>query len=449
MCLLLDRATSSSARIDVEALTACYMAHAARIGVMGSGYVSLPLVKTMAECSFTVTWLDVDADKVAAHKAGRSYIHHIASEMIVALVVGGHFWATTDSFAIRDFDAALICVPTPLKKHWEPNRTYVVETDKEIAPHLCRGRFVVLALSAYLRTNSEVLALIFETGGLCSGRDFSLVYLLEREDQGNPDFGASAIPKVISGNGAEALYLVHALYDQFVSRTAPVPSTATAQAFRLTGNIFRAVNITLVSELKIIFGAMGVDVWAVINITKIMLSDFILFCLELELGGCCIPIDLVHLTRKAREYEISTRFTELAGELNTVMPCYVVDRLAQALDRCAGRGLNGAALLIVGVVYRKNADEVHENSSLALMEIFENKGARVDHYVPFVRVILVTCGHVEWRTIVWSAEAIRHHEAALMTTDHNGMDYTFVVVHANPIADTRNARGEQGSPGRR
>ncbi|HEV7284184.1 MAG TPA: nucleotide sugar dehydrogenase [Kaistia sp.] len=435
---------------DLRDLLARYTGRTARIGVVGLGYVGLPLSRALVECGFSVVGLDVDAERVATLNSGRSYIHHIPSEAIAGLVAGGRFSATVDFAAVRDLDAVLICVPTPLTRHREPDLTYVVETGKAIAPHLRRGHLIILESTTYPGTTSEILGPVLEAGGLKSGRDFFLAYSPEREDPGNISFSTTSIPKVVGGDGPEALQLVSALYEQFVSQTVPVSTTATAEAVKLTENIFRAVNIALVNELKVVYGAMGIDIWEVIEAAKTKPFGFMAFYPGPGLGGHCIPIDPFYLTWKSREFEISTRFIELAGEINTSMPRYVVERLAQALDRSTGRGFNGARILMLGVAYKKNVDDMRESPSLKLIELIEGRGAEVDYSDPFLPVIPMTREHAELagrRSVTLSAEVIAGYDAVLIATDHDGVDYAFVAQHAKLVVDTRNACSKAGLSG--
>ncbi|MBX6324298.1 MAG: nucleotide sugar dehydrogenase, partial [Rhodospirillaceae bacterium] len=337
----------------VDDLTRRLARREALIGVIGMGYVGLPLVLTMTSVGFRVLGFDIDAEKVRRLNAGESYIGHIPAQRIAETRASGRFEATAEIAAMAGPDAILICVPTPLSRNREPDMSYIVRTAESLAPHLRRGQLIVLESTTYPGTTSEVMKPLLERGGLRSGRDFFLAYSPEREDPGNEAFSTSSTPKVVGGDGPDACALACALYDQFVVQTVPVSSLETAEAVKLTENIFRAVNIALVNELKVVYSAMGIDVWEVIEAARTKPFGYMPFYPGPGLGGHCIPIDPFYLTWKAREYEISTRFIELAGEVNTSMPGYVVDQLAQALDRRFSRGLSGARILAVGVAYKR------------------------------------------------------------------------------------------------
>jgi UDP-N-acetyl-D-glucosamine dehydrogenase len=414
----------------------------ATIGVIGLGYVGLPLVLAMNSVGFRVIGFDIDAEKVRQLNAGESYIGHISPQRIADTVATGRFEATADITAMRRPDAILICVPTPLNRNREPDTSYIVRTTESLAPHVRRGQLVILESTTYPGTTSELMRPVLERGGLRSGRDFFLAYSPEREDPGNESFSTSSTPKVVGGDGPDACALACTLYDQFVVRTVPVSSLETAEAVKLTENIFRAVNIALVNELKIVYEAMGIDVWEVIEAAKTKPFGYMPFYPGPGLGGHCIPIDPFYLTWKAREFEISTRFIELAGEINTAMPGYVVNQLAQALDRRLGRGLNGAKILALGVAYKKNVDDIRESASLKVMDMLEKRGAEVSYYDPHVREIPPTREHPRLtgqRSIDWSPQALAGFDAALILTDHAAVDYLALVKHSSLVVDTRNA----------
>ena len=343
----------------------------AKVGVIGLGYVGLPLACLFAEKGFNVTGFDIDPKKIEFLNGGRSYIKHIPAARIRPLVKDGKLDATADFAELKQMDAIIICVPTPLTKFREPDLRFIVTTGEAVAKVLRKGQLVVLESSTYPGTTTEVLKPILERGGLKSGRDFHLAYSPEREDPGNEKFGTAAIPKVIGGDGATALKLAKALYDGIVVKTVPVSSPETAEAIKLTENIFRAVNIAMVNELKVIFDAMGIDVWEVIEAAKTKPFGFMPFYPGPGLGGHCIPIDPFYLTWKAREFGINTRFIELAGEINTLMPRYVVGRLSEALSAHAGKALRKAKILMIGLAYKKNVDDMRESPSLVLIGMLE------------------------------------------------------------------------------
>ncbi len=433
--------------VDVEALRRRLVSREATVGVIGLGYVGLPLVGALAENGFTVVGFDIDAEKVATLNSGRSFIRHIPHEAIAGMVRSRRFRAVTDFAELAKVDAVLICVPTPLTRHREPDLSYIVGTTESIAPHLRPGHLIVLESTTYPGTTREVMLPILERGGLKSGRDFFLAYSPEREDPGNTQYSTTKIPKVVGGDGADAVALVAALYDQFVSRTVPVSSCETAEAVKLTENIFRAVNIALVNELKMVFAAMGIDVWEVIRAASTKPFGFMPFYPGPGLGGHCIPIDPFYLTWKAREYDISTRFIELAGEINTAMPRYVIERLQRALDERAGKGLKGAKVLILGVAYKKNVDDLRESPTLKIMELLEERGASFTYHDPFVPEIAPSREHPEFagrRSVALTPETARGADAALICTDHDGVDYRLLVEHCPLVVDTRNACAHAG-----
>ena len=438
----------SPSRVDVEQLRRRFLDREAVIGVIGLGYVGLPLVGALTTKGFSVIGFDVDGEKVAVLNAGRSYIHHIPHETIADLLRQRRFRAVTDFAELAQVDAVLICVPTPLTRHREPDLSYVSGTARSIAPHLKPGHLIVLESTTYPGTTREVMLPILEAGGLKSGRDFFLAYSPEREDPGNSQYSTTKIPKVVGGDGADALVLATALYDQFVSRTVPVSSCETAEAVKLTENIFRAVNIALVNELKMVYAAMGIDVWEVIRAASTKPFGFMPFYPGPGLGGHCIPIDPFYLTWKAREYDISTRFIELAGEINTAMPRYVIERLQRALDEQGGKGLKGARVLILGVAYKKNVDDLRESPTLKIMELLAARGASFSYHDPYVPEIRPSREHPEFagrRSVPLTAETARSADVALICTDHDGVDYRLLVEHCPLVIDTRNACAHLGA----
>ena len=443
----MSSSSSSTHLVDVAALRRRFIARDARVGVIGLGYVGLPLVGAIAQSGFTVVGFDVDGEKVAALNAGRSYIRHIPDAAIAALVKERRFAAVADFALLASVDAVLICVPTPLTRHREPDLSYIVRTTETMAPYLRRGQLIVLESTTYPGTTREVMLPILERGGLKSGVDFFLAYSPEREDPGNTQFSTTKIPKVVGGDGAPALSLVTALYDQFVAGTIPVSSPETAEAVKLTENIFRAVNIALVNELKMVYDAMGIDVWEVIKAASTKPFGFMPFYPGPGLGGHCIPIDPFYLTWKAREYDVSTRFIELAGEINTVMPRYVIEKLTGALNERFSKSLKGARILILGIAYKKNVDDLRESPTLKIMELLEARGARVTYHDPFVPEVPRSREHPEFagrRSVALTPSTLSEVDAALICTDHDGVDYRLVVEHCPLIVDTRNACAHAG-----
>lgn len=429
-------------QVDMKALLQGFKDHKTTIGVVGLGYVGLPLIRTLNREGFKTIGFDVDDTKIKALEAGASYIRHIPSSEIQTIVSSGLFRATTDFSLIGEADAVLICVPTPLNKYREPDMSYVVSTTEAIQPHLRPGQLVVLESTTYPGTTDEVMRPILERDGLKSGETLFLAYSPEREDPGNPDFETATIPKVVGGDGQEALDLAVALYDEIVSGVVPVSSSATAEAVKLTENIFRSVNIALVNELKVVYEKMGVDIWEVIDAAKSKPFGFMPFYPGPGLGGHCIPIDPFYLTWKAREFGISTRFIELAGQINTAMPEHVIRRVNEALDHRFSKGLNGSRVLVMGMAYKKNVDDMRESPSLVLTELLKERGAVVDYYDSFVPEVMPTREHPElsgMKSIQFTPEAISSYDAVLISTDHDDVDYDTLVENAKVVIDTRNA----------
>ena len=422
----------------------------ALVGIVGLGYVGLPLALAAAGTGLPVLGFDIDAERVTQFNRGESFISHIPTEALNAAARAGRFEATADFSRLDEPDAILICVPTPLTRQREPDMTFIERTARAIAARLRPGQLIVLESTTWPGTTEELMKPVLEAGGLESGTDFFLAYSPEREDPGNGAYRTSTIPKVVGGDGAEASRVAAALYDRLVVRTVPVSSTRTAEAVKLTENIFRSVNIALVNELKLIYDAMGIDVWEVIEAAKTKPFGFMPFYPGPGLGGHCVPIDPFYLTWKAREFDRSTRFVELAGEINTAMPTYVVERLALALDAQRGRGLNGARVLVIGVAYKKNIEDTRESPSLRLMELLDGRGARVDYHDPFVPRIPLTRDHAGLAGKASQAldpETVAAYDAVLIATDHDGIDYGALARVARLVVDTRNALGRSGIVG--
>ena len=434
--------SQAGAGVEVEALRLGFAGRRAKVGVLGLGYVGLPLVKAFNAGGFPVTGFDIDREKVAQLEAGESYIRMIPSSVVREMVDGGRFHATVDFAETAAMDAILICVPTPLNRSREPDLSYVERTAEAIALHLRAGQLIVLESTTYPGTTAELLRPILERGGLKSGRDFFLAYSPEREDPGNPKYETAAIPKVVGGDGPVAAELAATLYGQIVTQVIPVSSLAAAEAVKLTENIFRAVNIALVNELKVIFEKMDIDIWEVIDAAKTKPFGFMPFYPGPGLGGHCIPIDPFYLTWKARQYDVNTRFIELAGEINTAMPLHVVRRLGEALDERAGKGLRGARVLVVGAAYKKNVDDIRESPALRILDLLRERGAAVDYYDPYIPEIRTAREHAKlsgMKSIDWTPENLGTFDAALICTDHDGVDYEALVRSCPLVVDTRNA----------
>lgn len=426
--------------MDTAGIVASFRDRTATIGVIGLGYVGLPLALTFAGKGFTTVGFDVDPSKIESLAAGHSYLGHIPDD---AIQVAKTFSATVDFSRIKDMAAILICVPTPLAHETvEPDMSYVVKSTEAIAAHLRAGQLVVLESTTYPGTTSEVVKPILERTGLRSGQDFFLAYSPEREDPGNPDFSTARIPKVVGGDGEAALAAAVALYDQIVVRTVPVSSLDVAEAVKLTENMFRAVNIALVNELKLVYSRMGIDVWEVIEAAKSKPFGFMPFYPGPGWGGHCIPIDPYYLSWRARQFDIDPKFVELAGDINTAMPTYVIEMLEDALKSRFGKNLLGARILLLGVAYKKNVDDTRESPAFRLIEELEANGASVDYFDPHVSAIPRTREHGALAgrpSIVWDEAKIAAYDAALVCTDHDVVDYDALVRACPLVVDTRNA----------
>ncbi|WEX09055.1 nucleotide sugar dehydrogenase [Chelativorans sp. AA-79] len=412
------------------------------IGILGLGYVGLPLVPAIARVGYNVVGFDIDGHKITELSEGRSYIRHISNETVATLVSDGRFTPTSDFSRLCDVDVLLICVPTPLTRNRDPDLSFVISTTEAIAQNFRPGQLIVLESTTYPGTTREVMRPILERTGLLSGSDFFLAYSPEREDPGNSLFNTAQIPKVIGGDGDAALELACLFYSRIVAGTVPVSSVETAEAVKLTENIFRTVNIALVNELKLLFERMGIDIWEVIDAAKTKPFGYMAFYPGPGLGGHCLPIDPFYLTWKAREYGIATRFIELAGEINTAMPGHVVDRLANAINEQSGKGLKGAKILILGVAYKKDVDDTRESPALRIIELLQQRGAVVDYHDPYVQVIPNSRDHPELSgksSVALEPETLANYAAAMICTDHSNVDYNLVLNHTPIVIDTRNA----------
>jgi len=410
--------------------------------VVGLGYVGLPLCLAFGEAGARVLGFDIDRAKPEAIASGRTYLKQYAAERIARVYQSGLLMATSDMDRLNEPDAILICVPTPLTRYLEPDLSFVTQTAEAIAARLRPGQVVILESTTYPGTTVEVVKPILERSGLEAGVDFWLAFSPEREDPGNEFHTTKTIPKVVGADDEVSRQLACAVYETFASRTVPVSTSATAEAVKITENIFRAINIALVNELKVVYEAMGVDIWEVIEAAKTKPFGFMPFYPGPGLGGHCIPIDPFYLTWKAREAGMATRFIELAGQINSNMPQHVVDRLALAIDLRLKKGLNGSRILIIGVAYKKNVDDMRESPALRIIDLIEARGARVDFYDPFVPVIPLTREHqnLAGRSgVCWADAMSREHDAVLIVTDHDGIDYAAIVESAAIVVDTRNA----------
>ncbi len=413
-----------------------------KTAIIGLGYVGLPLSLQFARSGVEVLGLDIDPAKIEAIHAGKSYIHHIPDEEIGQLVERKLFSASTDFSRVAEVGAVIICVPTPLSQNREPDISYVLKSGEAIAPHLQKGTVVILESTTYPGTTDEDLRAVLEKGsGLVAGEDFHLAFSPEREDPGNPQSIVAEIPKVIGGYSPKCLEKAMEVYGKAIRRMVPVSSCRAAEATKLLENIFRSVNIALVNELKLVYGAMDIDVWEVIEAAKTKPFGYMAFYPGPGLGGHCIPIDPFYLTWKAREYEHATRFIELAGEVNTSMPKHVVERVGEALNDDK-KSINGSRVLIVGLAYKPNVDDDRESPSYKLLEMLKNKGAEVAYYDPYVPVIRPSREHAHWagtESVAWDEATIGSFDAVLVSTAHACIDFSELGQWARCIVDTRNA----------
>jgi UDP-N-acetyl-D-glucosamine dehydrogenase len=432
-----------------RALLARFAARRARVGVMGLGYVGLPLACTFAEASFPVIGFDTDPAKIAALAAGRSYIRHLPAARVRALhapidalvrdpPAARGMAATTDVGHLAACDAVLVCVPTPLTAAREPDLSHVIRSTEAVARTLRRGQLVVLESTTYPGTTDEVVRPLLEASGLAVGRDVFLAFLPEREDPNNARFTTRTIPKLVGGTTAACRRLASALYGEVVERVVPVSSTRVAEAAKILENTFRSVNIALVNELKMLFDRMGIDVWEVIDAASTKPFGFTAFQPGPGLGGHCIPVDPFYLAWKARQHDVTTRFIELAGEINVAMPEWVLRKLMEALNR-RGQALRGARVLVLGVAYKRDVDDTRESPALYLLDLLRDHGARIAYHDPYVPVLGRFRRHAfDLRSVALTARTLAESDAALIVTDHSCFDAAFIVRHSRLVVDTRN-----------
>lgn len=418
--------------------------HQAKIGVIGMGYVGLPLLLEFVNEDFPTMGFDIDPPKVDNLNAGKSYIKHISSDNIQRARSMGKFEATSHFSKLGEVDCILVCVPTPLGKHREPDISYIEKTSQTISQYVQKGQLIVLESSTFPGTTEEVMRPLVEKSGLTAHQDFYLAFSPEREDPNNRDFTTHTIPKVVGANHPVSLELAKTLYDQVIVQTVPVSSSQAAEATKLLENIFRSVNIALVNEMKLILDPMGIDVWEVIRAASTKPFGFMPFYPGPGLGGHCIPIDPFYLTWKAREYELSTRFIELAGEVNTHMPYFVVNKLIDGLNKHR-KSINGAKILVLGLSYKKDIDDLRESPSLKLMEIINQKGGEADYHDPYIPTLGPT-RHYSFvkESIPLTPENLRKYDAVLIATDHSDFDYEIIVENSKLVIDTRNATAKMG-----
>jgi UDP-N-acetyl-D-glucosamine dehydrogenase len=408
----------------------------ALIGIIGLGYVGLPLMLRYNAIGFRVLGIDVDQGKVKQLNAGQSYIEHIPASKIAAAHAGG-FEATVDFSRVGECDALILCVPTPLNKYREPDMSFVINTVDSLKPYLRAGQVVSLESTTYPGTTEEELLPRVEAGGLKVGENIFLVYSPEREDPGNPDFETRTIPKVVGGHTASCLEVGVALYEQAIDRVVLVSSTKAAEMTKLLENIHRAVNIGLVNEMKVVADRMGIDIFEVVDAAATKPFGFTAYYPGPGLGGHCIPIDPFYLTWKAREYGLHTRFIELSGEVNQAMPEYVVSKLVDALnEKC--RALKNSRILVLGIAYKKNVDDMRESPSVEIMELIEAKGGIVAYSDPHVPVFpKMREHHFDLSSVSLTASVLADFDAVVLSTDHDKFDYELIRSSAKLIVDSR------------
>lgn len=410
------------------------------VGVIGLGYVGLPLVREFTRSGSTVIGFDVDKSKIKTLMAGKSYIEHIPSKTVKDMVKKGMFTATDDFGRLSEPDCIIICVPTPLTRQREPDMTYIEKTSQAVAATLRKGQLVVLESTTYPGTTRELMLPILQESGLKVEKDFFLAFSPEREDPGRKDYSTKTIPKVVGGYGKKSLKAAVALYQLAIDTVVPVSSCEAAEAAKILENTYRCVNIALVNELKVLFDRMGFDVWEVIKAASTKPFGFTPFYPGPGLGGHCIPIDPFYLSWKAREYGLTTRFIELAGEVNVGMPRYVIQRLSIALnDR--SKSLKGSRILILGLAYKKDVDDMRESPSLELLSLLKEHGAKADYNDPHIPIAPSTREHNigGMKSVRLTPANLRKYDAVLISTNHSSYDYQMIVDHSQLVIDTRNA----------
>lgn len=419
-------------------------AKTALVGIIGMGYVGLPIALRFSHVGIKALGLDIDQRKVDSLNEGQSYIEHIPSEVVAQQRDGGLFEASADFARLDECDAIIIAVPTPLTDKREPDLSYVQKTTETIAQHLRAGQMVSLESTTYPGTTREIMLAAFDKLGLEVGLDYFLVYSPEREDPGNQDFSIERIPKVVGGVTPACLAVGQALYGSIVANVVPVSSPEAAEATKLMENIFRCVNIALVNELKMLTDRMGVDIWEVIAASSTKPFGFMPFFPGPGLGGHCIPIDPYYLSWKAKEFDFTTRFIELAGEINTGMPYWVLNKLYAELNRHK-KCVNGAKVLVLGAAYKKNVDDMRESPALVLIDLLQRAGAEVSYHDPHIPSLPPTRNYqMDMASTPLTAENIAAADAVLIVTDHDRVDYQLVAQHAKLVVDTRNAMARLG-----
>lgn len=406
------------------------------IGVYGLGYVGLPLARRYANCGFKVIGFDIDEAKIDSLRSGKTYIKHIPDTDIQSLVDSG-FEGTTDFSRTSELDALIICVPTPLDNHRNPDLRYVRITLDTLRPYINAGQILSLESTTYPGTTEEIILPKIESKGFTVGEDYFLVYSPEREDPGNSNYNTQTIPKICGGHSRACMEVGKALYEQAIDTVVEVSSTQVAEFTKILENIHRAVNIGLVNEMKIVADKMGIDIHEVIKAASTKPFGFTPYYPGPGLGGHCIPIDPFYLTWKAREYGLNTRFIELAGEVNTNMPLWVIEKVSDALNVHA-KAINGSKILVLGVAYKKNIDDMRESPSAELLQLLTNKGATVDYSDPFVAKFPKMRKYgFDLESVDISEESLASYDCVLIATDHDAFDYNLILEHANLVVDTR------------
>lgn len=409
------------------------------VGVLGLGYVGLPLAREFASVGLKVIGFDIEQKKVEVLNSGRSIIKHVPHSQVKQIIKAGCFRATSNMAGLKKVDAILVCVPTPLTQNREPDMQFIIGSAKTIAKYLQRGQLIVLESTTYPGTTREVIAPILESSGLKSGKDFHLAYSPEREDPGNKNFTTHNIPKVIGGLTNNCRDMARELYGVAIAQTVPVSSLEAAEATKILENIYRCVNIALVNELKVVFDKMGIDIWEVINAASTKPFGFKPFYPGPGLGGHCIPIDPFYLTWKARQYGMPTRFIELAGEINTSMPQYVITKTIEALNE-RRKSLKGSKVLVLGLAYKKDIDDLRESPSIELIELLQQRGAKVDYNDPYIPKTHKQRQHdLRMTSKKLSARMLAGYDVVLISTDHSDYDYDWIVKNAKLVVDARNA----------
>jgi len=420
-----------------------------KVGVLGLGYVGLPLAGEFASAGLNVIGFDIDEKKVRTLNSGRSIIKHVPNSKVKEIVKAGRFKATSNMARLKTVDAILVCVPTPLTQNREPDMQFIIKSSETIAKYLQRGQLVVLESTTYPGTTREVMVPILQSSGLKAGKDFHLAYSPEREDPGNKEFSTGTIPKVVGGLTQQCCDMACKLYNSAIVWTIAVSSLETAEASKILENVYRCVNIAMVNELKVVFDRMGIDVWEVINAASTKPFGFKALYPGPGLGGHCIPIDPFYLTWKARQYGMPTRFIELAGEINTSMPRYVIAKTTEALNE-QRKSLKGSKVLVLGLAYKKDIDDLRESPSIELIELLREKGAKVDYNDPYIPRTHKQRQHdLKMASRKLSAQMLSTYDVVLISTDHSEYDYEWIVKNAKLVVDARNATAAVASKGKK